>query len=128
MSANAKALERLECLMDLEKMTDDDIDCSDIPEITDFSNFRPARELFRQTAQWNYEHRAQIVEALRAKVAAEEEARLEAERQAKEELRLEHARETALNLLRLDKLTASEIAGSVGLPLSEVQDLARKPA
>lgn len=128
MMTTAEMIEDLECAIRLEKMTDDDIDYSDIPEITDFSNCRPAKEHFRRVAQWNHDHREQILESLRAKVAAEEEARLESERLFKEELRLEHARETALNLLRLDKLTASEIAESVGLPLDEVQDLARKPA
>ena len=128
MMTTAEMIEDLECRIRLEAMTDDDIDCSDIPEITDFSNFRPAREHLRRVAQWNHDHREQILESLKARAAAEEEARRESERQAKEELRLAYARETALNLLRLDNLTASEIAGSVGLPLSEVQDLARKPA
>ena len=128
MMTTAEMIEDLECEIRLEQMTDEDIDYSDIPEITDFSNFRPAREHFQRVAQWNRDHREEILQSLKAQAAAEEEARLEAERLFKEELRLEHARETALNLLRLDKLTASEIAGSVGLPLSEVQDLARKPA
>ena len=37
--------EDLECLEELEKMTDDDIDFSDIPEITDeeWKKFKPAR-------------------------------------------------------------------------------------
>ena len=35
----------LECLAELEKMTDDDIDFSDIPEITDeeWKKFKPVR-------------------------------------------------------------------------------------
>ena len=44
---------REELLRQLEAMTDDDIDCSDIPEVTDFSNFRPAREHMRRIAEFN---------------------------------------------------------------------------
>ena len=45
--------DREELLKRLEAMTDDEIDCSDIPEVTDFSNFRPAREHMRRIAEFN---------------------------------------------------------------------------
>ncbi len=38
--------DREEVLRKLAAMKDEDIDFSDIPEITDFSKFRPAHELF----------------------------------------------------------------------------------
>ncbi len=45
--------DREELLKRLEAMTDDDIDCSDIPEVTDYSRFRPAREHMRRVAEFN---------------------------------------------------------------------------
>ena len=51
---------RFELLRRLEAMTDDDIDCSDIPEVTDFSNWRPAREHIRRIAAANYQRRREI--------------------------------------------------------------------
>lgn len=54
-----KETDREELLRRLEAMTDDEIDCSDIPEITDFSNFRPLRELlereFLEKYDWDAE-------------------------------------------------------------------------
>lgn len=125
---SAEMVEDLECLIRLEKMTDEDIDFSDIPEITDFSHFRPARDFLRKTAQWNHDHRPEIIRHLR-KQAEEEEREAEAEREGlREEGRLEAERRAAANLLRLGKLTLTEIAEGVGLPLTEVQELARRTA
>lgn len=50
-------VDRFELLRRLEAMTDDDIDFSDIPEVTDFSNWRPARDHFRAIAEANYRWR-----------------------------------------------------------------------
>lgn len=49
--------DRDELLRRLEAMTDDDIDFSDIPEVTDFSNWRPARDHLRAIAEANYRWR-----------------------------------------------------------------------
>lgn len=72
----------------MKAMGDDDIDCSDIPEITDFSNFRFAEEwrterllkLDRELILWFHGHRAEgediphrIMRALREYVAAAEQ-------------------------------------------------------
>jgi DNA-directed RNA polymerase specialized sigma24 family protein len=38
---------------------------------------------------------------------------------------LEKAKQAALNLLRIGKLTLAEIAESVGLPMAEIQKIAR---
>ena len=64
-------LNRYECLVRLAAMTDDDIDYSDIPEVTDFSNWRPAKEHLRRVAQWNYDPRAQIARSLEAQTAGQ---------------------------------------------------------
>lgn len=56
--------DREELLQRLEAMTDDEIDCSDIPEVTDFSNFRPAREHLRRIAEHNLRlQQKELVEA-----------------------------------------------------------------
>ena len=121
-------IEDLECEMRLETMTDDDIDFSDIPEITDFSNFRPAKDFLRGIAEANYKNRDKILQNLR-KQAAEEERQAQAEKERlRAEGRFDAARQAALNLLKLDKLTPAEIAECLELPLSEVQELARKTA
>ena len=56
--------DRFELLRRLEAMTDDDIDYSDIPEVTDFSKWRPAREHLRDIAASNYRHRTEITQRL----------------------------------------------------------------
>ena len=56
--------DRFELLRRLEAMTGDDIDCSDIPEVTDFSNWRPAREHIRRIAAANYQRRKEITRQL----------------------------------------------------------------
>lgn len=124
-------LEELERQEALEKMTDEDIDFSDIPKITDFSNFRPARAYLQRVAQWNRDHRPQAIQKLREKIAAEEQKGPAAGsmiEELREEERADHARHTAANLLSLGKLTWAEIAESVGLPIGEVQELARRTA
>ena len=50
-------IDRFELLRRLEAMTDEDIDFSDIPEVTDFSNWRPARDHLRAIAEANYRWR-----------------------------------------------------------------------
>ena len=49
--------DREELLRQLEAMTDDEIDCSDIPPITDFSRFRPARIHFLHNSERAYRMR-----------------------------------------------------------------------
>ena len=49
--------DRFELLRRLEAKKDEDIDLSDIPEVTDFSNWRPARDHFRAIAEANYRWR-----------------------------------------------------------------------
>ena len=56
--------DRFELLRRLEAMTDDDIDYSDIPEVTDFSKWRSAREHLRDIAASNYRHRTEITQRL----------------------------------------------------------------
>ena len=50
-----------------------------------------------------------------------EEGRVEGRKEGK----LENAKQAALNLLRIGKLTLAEIAESVGLPMEEIQKIAR---
>ena len=49
--------DRFELLRRLEAKTDDEIDYSDIPEVTDFTNWRPARDHLRAIAEANYRWR-----------------------------------------------------------------------
>ncbi|MBQ9565307.1 MAG: hypothetical protein IJU98_06940 [Synergistaceae bacterium] len=61
---------RFELLLRLEAMTDDDIDCSDIPEVTDFSNWRPAREHIKRIATANYQRRREITRQINSRESA----------------------------------------------------------
>ena len=54
-----------------------------------------------------------------------EEGREEGRKEGRMEGQLEKAKQTALNLLRIGKLTLAEIAESVGLPMAEIQKIAR---
>lgn len=65
-----KEPDRFELLRRLEAMTDDDIDCSDIPEVTDFSNWRPAREHLRRIATENYRRRTEITRQMNSREPA----------------------------------------------------------
>ncbi|MBQ9528568.1 MAG: hypothetical protein IJR68_13280 [Fretibacterium sp.] len=65
-----KEPDRFELLRRLEAMTDDDIDCSDIPEVTDFSNWRPAKEHFKRIAAENYRRRAEITRQINSREPA----------------------------------------------------------
>ena len=62
--------DRFELLRRLEAMTDDDIDYSDIPEVTDFSNWRPAGEHIRRIAAANYQRRKEITRQISETQAA----------------------------------------------------------
>ncbi|MBQ9527462.1 MAG: hypothetical protein IJR68_07605, partial [Fretibacterium sp.] len=54
-----------------------------------------------------------------------EEGRKEGRKEGRMEGQLEKAKQAALNLLRIGKLTLAEIAESVGLPMAEIQKIAR---
>ena len=54
-----------------------------------------------------------------------EEGREEGRKEGRMEGQLEKAKQAALNLLRIGKLTLAEIAESVGLPMVEIQKIAR---
>lgn len=54
-----------------------------------------------------------------------EEGREEGRKEGRMEGQLEKAKQAALNLLRIGKLTLAEIAESVGLPMAEIQKIAR---
>ncbi len=51
--------------------------------------------------------------------------REEGRKEGRMEGQLEKAKQAALNLLRIGKLTLAEIAESVGLPMAEIQKIAR---
>lgn len=58
--------DRFELLRRLEAMTDEDIDFSDIPEVTDFTNWRLARDHLRAIAEANYRWRQEKTRQLNA--------------------------------------------------------------
>ena len=51
--------------------------------------------------------------------------REEGRKEGRMEGQLEKAKQAALNLLRIGKLTLAEIAESVGLPMAEIQKIAQ---